>query len=316
MFKTNAVLRALAYILPVGALAACGGAVDPASGGPGGGGSSSGVSGSSSGPTTVSSSGSTTGSSSGTSSGATSSSGGPVTDPHCTGLGIPTVALLCPDGSAAAPYYVWDGTSCRLAYQCSPPAGPPPPTSSSSGVGGSSGSSSGVVIEPTPPACTGALPDICEVCSNGETECAHYVIVNGACSIELCPPANPPPVGVDCAPGAPCQAGTGCGTASAGPSGCSTSCTCGASGVYECSETCVPDTSPPAPLPSPPVTGCAQGQTCQPGEGCGGGPDAYGCFTSCTCSSSTYTFECAYDCGLGAVDAGVAVAEDAAIAGW
>ena len=41
-------------------------------------------------------------------------------------------------------------------------------------------------------ACTGALPQICEVCSNGTTECAHWVDVNGQCAVEICAPGETP----------------------------------------------------------------------------------------------------------------------------
>jgi len=32
-----------------------------------------------------------------------------------------------------------------------------------------------------------AVPDVCEVCSNGTTECAHAILANGQCQIEICP---------------------------------------------------------------------------------------------------------------------------------
>jgi hypothetical protein len=39
-----------------------------------------------------------------------------------------------------------------------------------------------------PDPCPGfAVPAICEVCSNGTTECAHAVLVNGSCQVEICP---------------------------------------------------------------------------------------------------------------------------------
>ncbi len=41
---------------------------------------------------------------------------------------------------------------------------------------------------PVPDPCPGyAVPDICEVCDNGTTECAHAVLVDGQCQIEICP---------------------------------------------------------------------------------------------------------------------------------
>jgi hypothetical protein len=36
--------------------------------------------------------------------------------------------------------------------------------------------------------CAGyALPNLCEVCSDGSTQCEHFVIVDGQCAIEICP---------------------------------------------------------------------------------------------------------------------------------
>jgi hypothetical protein len=32
-----------------------------------------------------------------------------------------------------------------------------------------------------------AVPDICEICSNGTTECAHAILVMGQCQVEICP---------------------------------------------------------------------------------------------------------------------------------
>jgi hypothetical protein len=34
--------------------------------------------------------------------------------------------------------------------------------------------------------CTGALPQLCEVCSGGGSGCAHFVVVNGMCEIRYC----------------------------------------------------------------------------------------------------------------------------------
>ena len=40
---------------------------------------------------------------------------------------------------------------------------------------------------PTDP-CEGyALPNVCEVCSDGTTQCEHFLIVDGECAIEICP---------------------------------------------------------------------------------------------------------------------------------
>src|SRR5579871_3146460 len=39
--------------------------------------------------------------------------------------------------------------------------------------------------------CKGPLPDICEQCSNGHDECAHWSCVAGRCETQICP--APPP---------------------------------------------------------------------------------------------------------------------------
>jgi hypothetical protein len=40
--------------------------------------------------------------------------------------------------------------------------------------------------------CNGALPQICEVCSDGSKECAHWVVENGKCEVEICPAPTTP----------------------------------------------------------------------------------------------------------------------------
>jgi hypothetical protein len=35
--------------------------------------------------------------------------------------------------------------------------------------------------------CSGNLPQLCEVCSNGQTACAHWSCVAGGCAIATCP---------------------------------------------------------------------------------------------------------------------------------
>jgi hypothetical protein len=39
--------------------------------------------------------------------------------------------------------------------------------------------------------CKGPLPALCQVCSDGTTACAHWVVEHGVCTVEICPP--PPP---------------------------------------------------------------------------------------------------------------------------
>jgi hypothetical protein len=307
----------LAVVAALGAACvACGVAVDPGNTGGGGGGP---VGGSSSGFVSSSSGSTGIGSSSGsTMSGSSSSGGPPPSSPECAGDPLPAIAMLCPDGTSAAPYYVWNGSQCVIAYQCPPegvnPGGPIISSSSGSTTGSSSGTTSGVGPGtssgsfPPPPVCDFPVPDICEACPNGETICAHYAIQNGSCVVEICPPASvPPPVGGSCAQGEACEPGSGCGTASTG-NGCSTSCTCDSTGTYQCSTSnCV----------LPPPDTCAEGANCVPGSGCGTGQDAFGCFTTCSCSYATDTLECSYGCtGGGAVDASAAdAAADAAFPG-
>jgi hypothetical protein len=48
--------------------------------------------------------------------------------------------------------------------------------------------SKGALSDPgVPPACDLALPHRCDICSTGETVCAHYVVRDGVCVIETCP---------------------------------------------------------------------------------------------------------------------------------
>jgi hypothetical protein len=44
-----------------------------------------------------------------------------------------------------------------------------------------------------PPSCDNLpLPHRCDICSTGETVCAHYVARGGVCTVETCPPATTP----------------------------------------------------------------------------------------------------------------------------
>ena len=46
-----------------------------------------------------------------------------------------------------------------------------------------------LVPDAVPEACNFPLPKRCDVCSTGETVCAHYVVRDGVCTAETCPPA-------------------------------------------------------------------------------------------------------------------------------
>lgn len=106
------------------------------------------------------------------------------------------------------------------------------------------------------------------------------------------PPPGPPPG--PCAPGAACEQGTGCATASAGGvTSCSYSCTCGPSGVFDCEELNCVDASPPP-------TGCTQGAVCSLNAGCGMGSPG-GCSTICNCDATGH-LQCSTSCPT--VDAG------------
>jgi hypothetical protein len=39
--------------------------------------------------------------------------------------------------------------------------------------------------------CTGALPQLCEICGNGQSECAHFECVAGTCEVVVCDPLPP-----------------------------------------------------------------------------------------------------------------------------
>jgi hypothetical protein len=161
---------------------------------------------------------------------------------------VPAIAEECPDGSYAAAQYVDEGGQCVLMISC-PPTNPtmpvsPPPTSP----------------PPTSPKCTGALPQICEVCSDGTSSCAHYVVENGECKIQICPegpgmvnpggpiqvpPSEPVDAGpTGCSQGAACEQGEGCGSGSAN-GGCSMTCSCGSGGTFECTGECTTSVSSP-----------------------------------------------------------------------
>jgi hypothetical protein len=40
--------------------------------------------------------------------------------------------------------------------------------------------------------CKGALPMLCELCSDGSSACAHWTVVHGKCEVETCPTAPAP----------------------------------------------------------------------------------------------------------------------------
>jgi hypothetical protein len=78
-----------------------------------------------------------------------------------------------------------------VVVACSGDAGPTEPAESSS--------SAIVRTAPTAdggaPDCDGPLPDICEICTDKIRACAHWVVEDGQCQVQICPPRREP---VDC----------------------------------------------------------------------------------------------------------------------
>jgi hypothetical protein len=79
-----------------------------------------------------------------------------------------------------------------------------------------------------PPACNAPLPKRCDVCSTGETVCAHYVIRDGECRAETCPPGPSLPdaslPGADAGTDGVTQVGP---SYDCGPAGAGLRCSCG-----------------------------------------------------------------------------------------
>jgi len=124
-----------------------------------------------------------------------------------------------------------------------------PGSTESTGSSGEAVTASAVHHEPsTAPtpiaACEGPLPDVCERCSDGSTECAHWVREGGTCEIQICPSPTVCPEGKKA-----CQVEGSNGT---------------------CKDVCVPDTAlcvaPPVCAVAPPPPVCPPGEhTCQLG---------------------------------------------------
>ncbi len=100
---------------------------------------------------------------------------GEITTPsQCSGA-LPDVCEVCADGASECAHWVVEKGQCDVEI-C--PGGatksPAPPS------------------KPTPPTCSGALPNTCEVCSDGTSECAHWVVLGGECEVEICPGGTSP----------------------------------------------------------------------------------------------------------------------------
>jgi hypothetical protein len=203
----------------------------------------------------------------------------------CTNLGMPQLAMTCPDGTTVGPAYSIQNGQCSLVYPC--------PRSSAPAV-----DASAPPLAPTPlaPSCNFALPDLCEVCADGETLCAHYAIVGNQCMTEICPPpmAPPPPVPPCATPGAACNGFSGCGELSS-QTGCMGFCNCDSTGHYQCTSSCPPT----PPVARPVAVPCAAGNVCSPGLiACSSTANvgAGACTTNCNCGTSG-TLVCTTTCG-------------------
>jgi hypothetical protein len=65
-----------------------------------------------------------------------------------------------------------------------------------SGSGSGSGSGTGSGSASTPQCtkatdCRGMLPHLCQKCSNGKSDCAHWSCNKGTCEQEICPATKP-----------------------------------------------------------------------------------------------------------------------------
>ena len=94
-------------------------------------------------------------------------------------------------------------------------------TGGSSGVGGATGTSSCV----TAADCHGALPALCEQCTDGSSGCAHFVCNSGSCDIAYCDNVTCLYNGVNYANGSSFELTDGCNT-----------CSCTSTGSIVCTE--------------------------------------------------------------------------------
>jgi len=208
----------------------------------------------------------------------------------CANLDVPHLAMTCPNGTIVGPAYSIQGGQCSLVYPCPPSPSPSPAVDASAPP---------VTVSPPPtplgPTCNMPLPDVCDVCPDGETLCAHYVIVGDQCVTEICPPApSQPPIPPCVVPGSACNGFTGCGGGST-LTGCTTSCACDSTGHYQCTSSCPPTPPPPAPVAVP----CVPGNVCGPSLiACTSTADvgAGVCTTNCVCGT-TGTLACTTTCG-------------------
>jgi hypothetical protein len=156
--------------------------------------------------------------------------------PDCASLAVPRVA--CAGGAYASSVVVLDEGECELKYRC--PVAPVVPPASSLPASPS-------CAAPLPEMCGSclALPHDCQVCPDGATECAHYVLQDGVCAIEVCPPGatagDPMPIAavvdaaVGCSPIGRCMPNALCNDVT---DGCEVKCECTFGGTWQCVSSC------------------------------------------------------------------------------
>lgn len=110
--------------------------------------------------------------------------------PACTpkDCGAPPPVAICPDGSAPPLSCEPDATTNMCRWH----VGPCACVQNVVCVKGDHWDSQLCRCVPDAPACTtaadctGALPQICQVCPNGTTACAHFECVGGQCQVAIC----------------------------------------------------------------------------------------------------------------------------------
>ncbi len=99
----------------------------------------------------------------------------------CTGP-LPLIACrLCPYGGDECPHWTCQAGVCMIAYCACPTAACP------QGQIWDSYLCNCVPGCKTAADCTGALPQLCQLCSDGGYGCAHFICPAGTCQIAYCP---------------------------------------------------------------------------------------------------------------------------------
>jgi hypothetical protein len=131
--------------------------------------------------------------------------------------GAPTVQ--CWDGSIGGPVCATNTTgTCAWQIRSCPPN---PGTGGTTGAGGTTGigGTTGTPSCTTAADCTGALPALCQQCTDGSNGCAHFVCNSGSCAVAYCDNVRCVYNGVTYTDGSSFAAPDGCNTCSCTSSG-------------------------------------------------------------------------------------------------